>query len=97
MLLFCDIFLKISKQHNNETYFLYSLIPTSVLKVYLEIPTYFNSRTKFDYYETILNSKISDDSKKIFDKNFNLSQKNYWILHRFFKRNLIKRKKYKYS
>ena len=43
MLLFCDIFLKISKQHNNETYFLYSLIPTSVLKVYLEIPTYFNS------------------------------------------------------
>lgn len=83
MLLFCEIGLKLNKQHNSINSFSF-FITESVFDTYFKIPKKLSSRDKFDCYDTIANNTTLKSSvKDNFVDIFYLSQKSYWVLYRF--------------
>lgn len=90
MKLFCDIVVKISaRNHPTEEFYdpFSKIILTMFFDMFISSSVDFTTRSKFDYFDTILqNSQLSDSVKVDFFLAFSESQRIYWTLSRFFRK-----------
>ena len=96
MKLFCDIVANISARNHltedlNDPFS--KIILTMFFDMFITSSLVFTTRSKFDYFDTILqNDQLSDSVKRTFLLDFCDSQQIYWTLSKFFRKYRPQRK-----